>query len=714
VSRWLEHRDFGADKIETNPGLIVHITNGTRFPTIDDLAMRNAWWTTTDTCRLECKVMLEVYGGIRSAKGCFMDYTSVVDVAKSSADSSTLPLVLRHVEDHGLLTHLITSTSDRVYAVESMQHEDDIVDDVTHLLGHSYEAPVQKRIIKPQADVHQKRAILSCLHSPLTLIQGHGGTGKTSMVISTAIRAVLNKRGQCMILSPTNKNMSVQKVSFEEHGIQSTRLGEQTGMDVKSRVLLGTVAKATMHGPGSLSQWLGVHSMGDGRQPLSVMYDACDAFKTVMEDHNIPRYDENEIGDYGFDKEHRTWWISTDVLATRSQLHGILCKRKWLRDRGNIGGVAPPYLVVVDEASMVNRGEFRSVLRVCRQAIDEGLRVHLVLMGDACQLHPVSSGQVFVDLVAYGRDVGTCGGWFHELRHNYRLCDGTEALENLLHAIRGSETSSEHLCSIAGGVSCTNVNDMMSALDHISKINTTGVTFMAHTNAECLAIHATIRGVRHPITTAKVWERMLAQGRKAVAVIDGKCTMLNIQQSSPIQSTITAEVVDDDDEGLMPTETILGGVEGRRNMVRVRIEDCMHLYDVGDKILFNFTCHKQCIYKGKEGTITALGSGDGKQAMFTVCDVDGTTHFVSHASKIKPSIAQTVHTAQGSQYDKVVMLAMRATQFMNNRNMFYTAASRAKCEFTLITDDMDAHISQSHVVPMRNSVVYERLVGYNS
>ena len=134
----------------------------------------------------------------------------------------------------------------------------------------------------------------------------------------------------------------------------------------------------------------------------------------------------------------------------------------------------------------------------------------------------------------------------------------------------------------------------------------------------------------------------------------------------------------------------------------------MHLYDVGDRVLFNFTDHKRRVYKGKEGTITALGNE--RKSMFTVCDADRIAHSVTCTSDIKPAIAQTVHTAQGSQYNKVVMLAMSSTQFMNNRNMFYTAVSRAKREFTLVTDHPEEHVRQSRVVTARNSIVYEHLV----
>lgn len=175
VTGWLLNSEFSAEKIESNPGCMVHICNGVCFPTIDNLAIRNEWWTITDLPRLECKVMIEVYGAIQSAKGCFMDYTSVMEVAKSSVDASTLPLVLEYVDDHDLLHHLTTSAFDRVYVKTSMQYEKDAADDVTHMLSQSYEVPIQKRIVKSQADMHQKQAILSCLRSPLTVVQGHGG-----------------------------------------------------------------------------------------------------------------------------------------------------------------------------------------------------------------------------------------------------------------------------------------------------------------------------------------------------------------------------------------------------------------------------------------------------------------------------------------------------------------------------------------------------------
>lgn len=540
-----------------------------------------------------------------------------------------------------------------------------------------------------------------------------GGTGKTSMVISTVIRAVLNKGGRCMILSPTNKNIDVQSVSLAERDITSIRLSGQEAMDLRSRVLLGTVTKATMSNAACLRQWMGLHIANDecqpddeGRQSLHVSYHSRDAFKRIMKKHNIPRDNNNRVGDYGFDNSRKVWWISDDIVQTRHELCVDLRKYRWLcDDTGARENGTLPYLVVVDESSMINRREFRETIRVCRTAIDDGLRIHLVLMGDACQLLPVESGQGFVDLVEYGRDVGKHAGWFHELEKNYRLCDDTKGLENLLHAVRRSETSLDHLRGIGGGVSYVKVDDTMSALEHIRETHVAGVTFMAHTNAECLRIHATVRAIRSSIPADESRKRILDQGR-AVAVVDGKCMLLTIQRHSSDDSTMVGSEVNDENENA--SMSILCGAKLAGGMVRVPIEDCMHLYDIGDSILFNCNDPKTGVYKGKKGTITALHGRE--KAMFTVHDTDGIAHSVTCTTEIKPAIAQTVHTAQGSQYDRVVMIAMRSTQFMNNRNMFYTAVSRAKREFTLITDDPDEHIRQSHLVTTRNSIVHERLV----
>lgn len=120
-----------------------------------------------------------------------------------------------------------------------------------------------------------------------------------------------------------------------------------------------------------------------------------------------------------------------------------------------------------------------------------------------------------------------------------------------------------------------------------------------------------------------------------------------------------------------------------------------HLLRIGDKVMYTCNDYDKNIFNGDVGKIVSIcltqddmddmnDTDENKKRGFVV-DFDGNkVHFdLSKAQDFILAYATTIHKSQGSEYDIVVMPLTTANYIMLQRNLLYTAVTRAKKVFVL-------------------------------
>ncbi len=108
-------------------------------------------------------------------------------------------------------------------------------------------------------------------------------------------------------------------------------------------------------------------------------------------------------------------------------------------------------------------------------------------------------------------------------------------------------------------------------------------------------------------------------------------------------------------------------------------------FKVYDKVMQLRNNYEKEIFNGEQGTVEAY---DEEEKLLSI-SFDG--YFVEyHAEEIDEltiSYAMSVHKSQGSEYDTVILVLLPSHSIMLNREIFYTAVTRAKRKIYLISDE---------------------------
>ncbi len=100
------------------------------------------------------------------------------------------------------------------------------------------------------------------------------------------------------------------------------------------------------------------------------------------------------------------------------------------------------------------------------------------------------------------------------------------------------------------------------------------------------------------------------------------------------------------------------------------------IYRKGDRVMQIKNNYQKGVFNGDVGTVTAA-DGDSIYVMFD----DGNTaqHYADEElGELDLAYATTIHKSQGSEYDIVVIVLMKSASIMLQRNLLYTAVTRAK------------------------------------
>jgi exodeoxyribonuclease V alpha subunit len=122
-----------------------------------------------------------------------------------------------------------------------------------------------------------------------------------------------------------------------------------------------------------------------------------------------------------------------------------------------------------------------------------------------------------------------------------------------------------------------------------------------------------------------------------------------------------------------------------------RSADAGRVLRVGDKVRQTRNNYTKQVLNGDLGTITAI---DNALRSLTVrYDEHSVTYTFEELDQIVQAWAMTVHAAQGSQWPAIVVVMLRNHYIMLERNILYTALSRAQRLAVLITQEQAVRIA---------------------
>ncbi|MDE2099859.1 MAG: AAA family ATPase [Patescibacteria group bacterium] len=142
-------------------------------------------------------------------------------------------------------------------------------------------------------------------------------------------------------------------------------------------------------------------------------------------------------------------------------------------------------------------------------------------------------------------------------------------------------------------------------------------------------------------------------------------------------------------------------------------------FHVGDRIIVreNMSINAERVVNGDTGTIVSYvrpkaantSRQHGAESVKVALDDGREIDFPSKLTRsMQWAYALTVHAAQGSEYQSVILVAQPAAPTFINRNMLYTGLSRAKKRLHVVANDMDLHRIVATAQPDRNSALIER------
>ena len=274
----------------------------------------------------------------------------------------------------------------------------------------------------------------------------------------------------------------------------------------------------------------------------------------------------------------------------------------------------------------------------------------LVLVGDPDQLPSVGPGQVLHDLLASGR----VPVW--RLTEIYRQRPGSLIASNAHAILRGE----------------------LPTLPEPKDLESDFYFFPAEDPAHCADLTVDIATRRIP----KQFGIDFAEGVQVLApMYKGECG------------------VDALNERLRAALGI-GGREVRRGERSWR---------TGDRVIHTRNDYEKGVFNGDVGRIVEVGQDGGVRVRFPEQDVD---YAPAQLGDLQPAFALTVHRAQGGEYPAVVIPLTTRHALMLQRNLLYTAVTRARRLLVLVGSARALRLALSNTAPSRRfSRLAERLAG---
>ena len=134
-------------------------------------------------------------------------------------------------------------------------------------------------------------------------------------------------------------------------------------------------------------------------------------------------------------------------------------------------------------------------------------------------------------------------------------------------------------------------------------------------------------------------------------------------------------------------------------------------YRVGDKVMQIRNNYKKNVFNGDVGVVQSLDSEE--RTMSIVFDKEPILYESGEFNEITLAYATTIHKSQGSEYPVVVVPLLMSHYIMLQRNLVYTAVTRAKKLCIIIGDSKALGMAVNNMsVLKRNTMLKDRLQGF--
>ncbi|WP_371863472.1 SF1B family DNA helicase RecD2 [Lacticaseibacillus zhaodongensis] len=288
------------------------------------------------------------------------------------------------------------------------------------------------------------------------------------------------------------------------------------------------------------------------------------------------------------------------------------------------------------------------LMRILLDAVHPGIT--LIFVGDKDQLPSVGPGQVFADMLASGALPAV------ELTHIHRQ-DSDSSIVPLAHAVNEGKLPDDLLAKHADRsfVACQ-PNQVPDAVGQVAA--------------------AAVRRGFDPMAV-----QVLAPMYRGVAGVD---------RLNPLMQDIFNPL-------------------GEKHRKQVDAGNCV--YRIGDKVLQLVNNPDKNVYNGEIGLVTGITIGERGKGDSLTLDFDGNeiTYPRAEWSKITLAYATSIHKAQGSEFDMVILPLTMQSRRMLQRNLVYTAITRAKRFLILIGEPAAFELAAQTLAANRKTGLRRRL-----
>ncbi len=153
------------------------------------------------------------------------------------------------------------------------------------------------------------------------------------------------------------------------------------------------------------------------------------------------------------------------------------------------------------------------------------------------------------------------------------------------------------------------------------------------------------------------------------------------------------------------------GVDNLNNEIQAQVQAAdkkRGMFFVGDKVMQTRNNYEKGVYNGDIGLIFA----NDKDIAHVDYRDKNVTYENEERNEIRLAYAMTVHKSQGSEYDTVIIVLMPSQYIMLQRNLLYTALTRAKKKAYIVgTKDAIGKAVRTHYIEGRCGLLRARLCG---
>ena len=354
-------------------------------------------------------------------------------------------------------------------------------------------------------------------------------------------------------------------------------------------------------------------------------------------------------------------------------------------------------IVIVDEGSMIDLALMGRLVRSLRDDC------RFILLGDAHQLPSVEAGAVLRDLLSEGEASVPLGPRGVQLNVSYRMRQDDDDGRNVYTVARAIDAGEAP--KLAG----TRTEDrVIVERPSIADITFHGVEFVASSDDASVLDEFFDRWHRDVVRSLVDFQNF----------IESDYTIVNGGFSDEDQSKLKTLFLHWDSfrvlclTRVLPTgaDRVNAALHERALRARERATERGDDLIAGEPVMMQVNDYNRMIYNGDQGLILNVSERGRPQPMVIFPRSEGFAAF--HVESLRPdllhSYAMSVHKAQGSEFDRVVLVLPDRDLPINTREILYTALTRSRRSVVLIgsREVLDLAIAKSIA---RDSGIAEKL-----